>query len=381
MKVLYCSHGNYWGSTWPYAFIDKYIINALTEMGHKVDIFDLFEHAEMVSAYLEDFTRKNNANKEQKMAVFDYFASAPLPLQVLESKPDLLLHIVGRIHPDVLYAMKPLNVEKAIWYLDDPQEIEKTSVQGTYYDHVFTVESSCVEKHKKTGAKTIDFLPLGCDPAIHKKMEVEEKYKSDLCFIGVPFKRRIEFFDSIADFLAPYNVKIIGGGPNIGNANDPWMWKNKLKRLDILEKFIVDDIVFPDEAAKYYNGAKININMHRGAVDERFSRLNKSLIIPTGVSGRTFEIAGCAAFQLVDDSRSDIYTHFEKDKEMVSFHDEGEFKEKARYFLEHEAERDSISEKAQKKAYSVHTYKKRLELMLSRLKDRNIKQPPYYVSG
>lgn len=368
MKILYCAHGNFWNSTWPYEFIDNFIIESLKEMGHEVKVYDIFARANMLITYMAAYAKKNNLNNAQLVALLDERAAADLPLEVIEFKPDLVLHIVGRLTPRVLKALKELKTKTAIWFLDDPQEVDKTSKMGLLYDHVFTVESACVDAHRQAGSKDAEFLPLGCMPSIDKKMEVEDKYKSDICFIGVPFPRRVEIFDALADFLKNYNVKIIGGGPAIGSAQDPWMWKRKLKRLDVLDKFIVDEIVQPRDSAKYYNGAKINLNIHRAAVDDRFASGNKNGIIPQSVSGRTFEIAGCGGFQLIDQERPNYKKHFEENKEIVSFSDLEDFKKKVDYYLAHDEERKKIGEAAQKRAYAEHTYKNRIEFLLKKCK-------------
>ncbi len=360
MKILYVAPGHYWGSTWPYAFIDQYIIQTLKEMGHEVSEFQIFPRINSFFGFYQSVAKEKNWNQAQLLAALDDRATADLPLEIISFMPDLVLHTVGRIPQRTLEAIRKLKVKTAIWFLDDPQEIDFTSKKGTFYDYVFTVEEKCVDAHKQAGSKNATFLPLGCFPRIQKKMEVEDNYRSDICFIGVPFPRRVEIFDSLADYLKDLNVKIIGGGPNIGSAKDPWMWKRKLKRLDVLERFIKDEIVFPEEAAKYYNGAKINLNIHRAAIDARFEKGNSNGIIPTGISGRTFEIAGCAGFQLIDEERIDYKRHFEAGKEIIAFSDVEDLKKKAEYYLKRDDERKAIGEAAQKRTYSEHTYEKRL---------------------
>ena len=364
MKILYVAHGHYWGSTWPYAFIDRFIVNALKELGHEVKVFDVFMRASSFAAYYKEYARKQKLSENQLFSILDDRATADLPLEVLEFEPDLVLHIVDRLTKRVLEALRKLKVKTAIWFLDDPQEIDFTSKKGTLYDYVFTVESACVDAYKEAGSRNAFFLPLGCDPSIDKKMKVEEKYQSDICFVGVAFPDRVAFFDSLADFLKDHKVKIVGGGPSVGSAEDPWLWKRKLKRLDVLEKFVVDEIVMPQEAAKYYNGARICLNIHRSSVDMRFEKGNKKGIQPRGVSGRTFEIAGCGAFQLIDNLRSDVSEHFDVGKEIVTFSDTEDFKKKVEYYLAHDKERNAIAQASQKKAYARHTYKRRLESLL-----------------
>lgn len=360
--MLYVAHGDYWGSTWPYAFIDHFIVQTLQAMGHEVKTYNVFANTVPVVKFYREMAETKKIGEDKLLNILDDRATVSLPFEILDFSPDLVLHIVGRIPERVMKAIKKLKTKTAIWFLDDPQEIDVTSKEGTWYDFVYTVESACVAAHKKA-----EFLPLGCFPEIYKPMEVEEKYKSDICFIGVPFPRRVEFFDEMADFLKGYNVKIIGGGPTIGSVQDPWLWKRKLKRLDVLEKFIVDEIVFPEEAAKYFNGAKINLNIHRRSQDSRFAHGNSQNIQPESVSGRTFDLAGCGAFQLIDNLRSNVSKHFEIGKEIVVFENNDDFKEKIKYYLSHDKERKQIAEAANKKVVSEHTYEKRLEKILKKI--------------
>jgi spore maturation protein CgeB len=365
MKVLYVAHGNFWGSTWPYQFIDQFIILTLRQMGHEVNVFDLFTQVQFHFPFFKQVADQRKLSPNQLLALLDNQAEGDLPLECLDFKPDLLLHTVGRLSPRVLKALRQIKVKTAVWFLDDPQEIDFTAQKGLFYDHVFTVEDNCVAAHRQAGSKNAAFLPLGCFPPVNKKLEsVEDKYKSDICFVGVAFPDRVAFFDEQADFLKDHSVKIIGGGPNIGSGADPWFWKRKLKRLDVLEKFVIDEVAFPEEAAKYYNGAKINLNIHRGAVDERFAHGNSAGILPRGISGRTFEIAGCGAFQLIDQKRADYTRHFTPDKELVSFSDAADFQAKVKHYLAADQERGAIAAAAQARAYREHTYEDRLKKIL-----------------
>ncbi|MFD2879981.1 hypothetical protein ACFTAO_34770 [Paenibacillus rhizoplanae] len=56
--------------------------------------------------------------------------------------------------------------------------------------------------------------------------------------------------------------------------------------------------VQPETAAKFYNGAKIVLNIHRPSA-EKYNR-NQSGIIATSINNRTFDAASCEAFQLTD---------------------------------------------------------------------------------
>lgn len=366
MKILYASHGHFWGSTFPYAFIDRYIIETLQEMGHQVRVFDIFSRVLVLYESLKTIREINKLNDEQFLMLVEERASADLPLEVLEFSPDLLLHIVGRLSARSLKAIEKTKVRRVIWFLDDPQELKTTTHKSLFYDYVYTVEPRAVAAYQNAGSKNVAYLPLACFPKIQRPQEAPEKYQSDLCFVGVPFPNRVKFFDEMADFFKNYRIKIIGGGANVGGAAGGWLWKKMLQRLDVYESSIIDEMIPPEEAAKYYNGAKINLNLHRTSADERFQSDSNLGIQATGVNGRTFEIAACGAFQIVDDTRN-VSEFFEIGKEIITFNDTSDLKEKIEYYLTRPEERAVIASRAFQKATQFHTFGKRLEKIISQL--------------
>lgn len=365
MRILYVTHGHFWESTWPYAYIDHYIIETLKDMGHEVRVFDFYSRVLIFYDSLNTIREINKLTPEQFLVLLEERASADLPLEVLEFEPDFLLHIVGRLSARSLKAIKKIKVPAVVWFLDDPQELKITTHKGLFYDFVYTVEPEAVKKYLEAGSSKVAYLPLGCFPKIQKFQEVPEKYHSDICFVGVAFPNRVEFFDQMANFFKDYKIKIIGGGPNIGGRNeDAWFWAKKLKRLDVYHSSIIDEVISPEEAAKYYNGAKINLNLHRTSADDRFANDSNLGIKATGVNGRTFEIAGCAVFQLIDTGHN-TQVFFEEGRDIVSFKDENDLKEKIQFYLTHENERKSIAAAGYEKTIKNHTYEKRLEKIIT----------------
>ena len=365
MKILYVSHGHFWGSTWPYQYIDGHIAETLTKMGHTVRTFDIFTRADIYHRTLLEHKLKNNIPDPLYIQMLEDRASADLPFEALEFEPDLILHIVGRIGLRVLNVLKKIKMKTAVWFLDDPQEIDFTTKRALFYTYAFTTEEAAVPAYKEAGHPHIEHLPLGYAPEVHSPVSiVPEEYKSDICFIGVPFPIRAALFDDLADFMKNYTVKIVGGGPNVGSREDPWEWGRRLKRMDVYEPSIRAEMVEPTETAKYFNGAKINLNIHREPWDDRFLRGNSKKILPISVNNRTFEIAGCGAFQLIDESRSGISKVFEPGKEIVTYKDPDDLQKKIAYYMQHPGKRLDVARAAALRAQSEHTYEKRLTRIL-----------------
>ncbi|WPL24632.1 glycosyltransferase family protein [Thiorhodovibrio frisius] len=87
-----------------------------------------------------------------------------------------------------------------------------------------------------------------------------------------------------------------------------------------------------DELVSIYHQARIVVNTSFSADGE--GRPQTKL--------RHFEVAGCGAFQLVNDN-PELRELFEPDREMVFYRDMAELEAKLRYYLEHDEEREAIA--------------------------------------
>ena len=85
-----------------------------------------------------------------------------------------------------------------------------------------------------------------------------------------------------------------------------------------------------------------------------------------GVNVRCFEAAGAGAFQMVD-WRPGLNHLFEEGKELITFKNIADLKQKIDYWLPREAERTRIREAGRLRAQAEHTYQLRLELLLTTL--------------
>ena len=81
-----------------------------------------------------------------------------------------------------------------------------------------------------------------------------------------------------------------------------------------------------EETVKIYNAGKINLNLHSSTFHYGIN--------PEGdfVNPRTFEIAACKGFQLLD-YRSDLINLFNVNEELIAFHSLDELKDQIEYFL------------------------------------------------
>lgn len=261
-------------------------------------------------------------------------------------RPDLLLVMHGTYTPlPLVHLAKSMGAVTVLWLVEDPYEIDHH--RGNLvnaYDYVFTNERQAVTQYDRAN---VYYLPWCCNPKINRSLVVPEHYRSDLCFVGMGFANRIRILNAIAPLLKNLKVKLVGDWDSWGAKLDP-----------ALKRFVVPVINDYWEVQKYYNGAKINLNIHRNPVDPPTG--NKRGVEATSPNDRAFALAGCGAFQLVDRTRPDIWNNFLDGTEMVGFDGPEDLAQKILFYLSNPELRAIIGKAAQKRAYLQHTFKHRL---------------------
>ena len=86
-----------------------------------------------------------------------------------------------------------------------------------------------------------------------------------------------------------------------------------------------------------------------------------------GLNVRSFEAAGAGAFQMVDwrPVLSEVFDGWQRDH--FSFRSMADLKQKVDFWLPRQDERRAIAEAGMRRAHSEHTYRLRLDLLLSTL--------------
>ena len=266
-------------------------------------------------------------------------------------------YLVNHFNPEFFPALHGITRRIVAWQLDDPYYVDLILPFLPYLHTVFTVDTSTLPLYQRYGKKT-GWLPMACAPEIHRPVDhVDERYRSEVCFIGVPFRgsRRVRIIDGIARQLAGYHSRIIGA-----TADD--RWQQELDNYDLVRHQVRDEFVPTAEAVHYYSGAAINLNLHKDSFGHHWDR-NAHRLIAVSPCERTFSIAGCRAFQLIDSSRPDLAKLFRPGEEIVSFRGIKDLAAKLDYYLKHDDERLEIARRTQEIVYREHTYARRAQYL------------------
>jgi len=325
-----------------------YIKRALFKMGYQVELFDYrkiaygYRYINSLQKYglwrritLKIF--RNEAIKRMNIKLINFAASF---------SPDLIIVTKGEIiFPETIRRIKKLSKAKiVVWHWDSPFSVLTSSSNIIYslpeYDVCFVFDPYYVPEMIRAGAKHAEYLPLACDPDIHRSLKLtgEEKltYGSNICFIGNyqgMISRRTKILQNLSDF----NLKIWGNGyENLKDTN--------------LAKCIMGRLVYGEEMVKVYNASKIAVNIHH----------SQSII---GLNMRTFEAPACGCFLLTDEI-SELVNFFKLNEEVVCYKNIYDLRNKINYYLEHSDEREKIAKKGQKRARESDTYISRMEKLI-----------------
>lgn len=325
-----------------------YCRNALVNLGYNIEVFD-FRKSQYLKSPAGSFFKKCikkifpdpgrdipfvNLLEKEKM-------NRSLLTRVEAYQPDVLFVLIGdTILPETLEKIKKMKIITVNWFSDAVlAPIRKDFVQeiSPYYDYFFIIDSEDVLNYIKIASRCVKTIPLACVPQTHKIMDLSEEdkkeYGSDIAFVGTVKYKRAEVLSSLIDY-------------------DLAIWGYWLEKIPELKKCYRKQHIFGEEATKIYNASKIIID-----IPLSFRSGDKLFI---NVTARVFEVPASGAFLLVNENPSlpDLY---EIGKEIITYKDKNDLKEKIKYYLEHPEERNMIAQKGQQRAYRDHTYEKRLK--------------------
>lgn len=325
---------------------------AFTNLGHKVirhesttvSLYDrlFFRPANKLLSNLR-ITRAQPIGKNSRLNSIN-LRNLGLIDAVKEAKPDLVFVLRGAdfFSETLLKIKKEYNTKLICWWLEGPKVIEKSLEKASCYDFYFINSRYSVEEHKKKGIKSCYYLPFGADLQFYNKIvlanEDYNRYKSDVGFVGAWDQNRQDLLQGLTDLD---NVSI--WGPK---------WRKRNKANKGMLKIIKGEGVYYDEAVKFYNSSKINININ--------AWYN---YIASGVSLRVFDIPACGGF-LLTDFVEELLELYNLPEEMETFKTQDEFMDKIKYYLKNDSKRIKIAENGYRRVMTDHTYEIRMKQLL-----------------
>jgi len=254
--------------------------------------------------YFEKALKASNHTVQHFWTEHSYDIRPEFDLYLRIDHGDYKYDIPEHLHPAVFLAIDT--------HLKKPyKKIEK---QVGHYDFVFCAQKEGARKLRRRKKVNAFWIPLGCDPQIHKKIDLEKKI--DLAFVGTEGKK------SLRGVLLK---KIKEKYPN-----------SFLGKADY------------QEMSEIYSSAKIGFNYS----------------IRNDINMRCFEVMSCGALLLTNYIKNNgLEELFEDRKHLVVYRNPKELYNLIDYYLSHPQEREQIAYAGHQLVASQHTYKDRLREM------------------
>jgi len=329
--------------------IGRYCSRALSSLGHVVETFE-------APAFHGAFT----ALKELRVTTerLDYLEHAFLQVvaQAILSKaetfqPDLVLAMAqAPMTRQVLKRLRQANIPSVMWFVEDFRLFTYWESYAAHYDAFAVIQKEpLLEKLQEVGQKNGLYLPLAADPEFHKPLTLSPAEKrvfgGEVAFLGAGYPNRRAAFK-----------ELMGMGLKIWGSD----WEGDEMLAPLVQRS--GERISSEDSVKIFGATAVNLNLH--------SSVSGTQLVPEGdfVNPRTFELAMCGAFQLVD-QRGLLPELFAPD-ELATFTTMDELKEGVRRFLAAPEERAQYARKARERALKDHTYQARMRTLLAFLEER-----------
>lgn len=319
MKVLYVTSGHV---MYPHGNLNRYIVTALPNLQAQTEVFDLRPGTDWV---------------RQLDTVLERFG------------PDFVFSIHGQFFTEeTVCTIRKRGAKCGMWFVDDPYDIDASKERLYSYDYIFTTERNCVPVYQRYGYRKVYSIMFGTQKDFFFPEVVGPGYRSDVCLVGSPFQGRTETMRYVVSRLPGVQFRLAGPGWDLGRYSNVQYVRHPLS---------------PEEVRKFYNGAKINLNVYRVFNEALYGgSLNREGITASSPNARTFDIAACRSFQLCTD-RPEIREYFDPTAEMVTVQNDADLVEKISKYLHCPEERRQIA----MRAYSRTLNKYQLEHSLAQM--------------
>jgi spore maturation protein CgeB len=326
--------------------VTRSVVAALESLGHHVDWIDHSTHATSYQA----LARLKDARHRQVMQnkVAEFLSQLTL-VRIAEHPPDLVLAMAqAPMTLSVLEHVRKKHFLTAMWFVENYRHLTYWQQMAAGFDFWFVIQrGACLDAFRHAGAKEIHYLPMAADLAAHKTVSLTsdemEEFGADVSFVGAGYANRREILPQL--ITPEWRLKVWGNEWDGATAIEPVLQRGGA-RIDT------------ETCIKVFNATTVNLNLH--------SHTGKGLDPDADfVNPRTFELAACGAFQLVD-HRSLLGELFTQE-EMATFRTVEELPQRIRAAL-HEADiRRGMARAAYDRVVREHTYRHRMKELLTQV--------------
>ena len=321
----------------------RHSASALRQSGHEVEVFASETFASGME-WADCFTQ--TGHRKQFLSGLVSLLTEGIELRAREFEPDLVIALAqAPLHHPTLGRLQQMGIPTAFWFVEDFRVLPYWRDVAAGYSYFFTIQQGELSTElRQCGVQNFSYLPPAAALEVHSPLSMNDtdrrEFGSPLSFVGAGYHNRLRFFRALAD----QQFKIWGSG-----------WPQTPPLGTLVQKG--GQRVASETCVKIFNASTINLNLHSSTSHEG--------IDPRGdfINPRTFEIAACEAFQLVDQRShlNDLFT----EEELVTYGDLPELRDKIDHYLTNSEQRLAIARKGRNRVVAEHTYQSRMEELLA----------------
>lgn len=282
---------------------------------------------------------------------FLHFISQAVIAKAEAFAPDLVLCLAqAPLGRSALQRLRKLGIPTAMWFVEDFQIFTYWRAFAPYYDLFAVIQREpFFNELASIGVNNVLYLPLAASPAFHRPLDLSpderREFGAPLSFLGAGYPNRRKTFLRFKDS----GLKIWGTE-----------WEDEPGLAPMLQRN--GERISPEDAVRIFNATDINLNLHSSV----------SADTPVGggdfVNPRTFEIAACGGFQLVD--RRSLMPELFAEDELAVFDSMDALNNLIARFAAAPDERRAYAERGRARALAEHTYAARMRALLDFAKER-----------
>lgn len=333
----------------------QYVTRAFEELGHQVELLDYsaFDKGRKLLDTLSDDKDERN----QLMSDLTRLLGRGIVAKAKAVRAQIVFFLAQAPGTkEALQALHDEGITSAMWFVEDAELASWWPQVAPDYDVFFHIQGEAFTRVlQENGVRHAHYLPVAADPSVHSPLDLTpdeaKRYGSELSHVGAGYFNRRRFFLNLLD-------------------HDFKLWGNEWEDATGLQTVLQDDgrRISTEETVRIFNASRININLHSSTYAQGVN--------PHGdfVNPRTFELAACGAFQIVD-HRSLLAEMFEPGKEIAVFSDLDECKSLIEHYLAHPEEAQNIAEAGRSRVLREHTYAHRMTEAIQVLREHASIQP------
>lgn len=335
--------------------VARFAMSGLQELGH---IVEGFEAPAFHGAYeaLEEM-RVTTDRLDYLHNSFLQFVGQAVLAKVETFEPDLVVALAqAPLTQQVLKRLRRDKVATAMWFVEDFRLFTYWQAFAPLYDVFAVIQKDYFFKQLRSiGQENAVYLPLAAQPDFHHPLDLsvadKRTFGAKVSFMGAGYPNRRMAFRELLSF-------------------EPKIWGTEWDGDHVLKPYVQWEgaRVSSEDCVKIFNATEVNLNLHSSV------RADKLVTFGDFVNPRTFEVAACGAFQLVDE-RALMAESF-ADGELATFTSLEDLKEKIAYYLKHPEERQAIAERGRARVLADHTYAIRMQSLLDFTAERLSDWPP-----